>query len=306
MGYAPAVRRAWMRRLGAVVISAGMLVATRPAAAAARREAPAASAAASQPATPSDQPDQPDQPDMDEVRRIYDRGKAKFDTADFRGAITEWTAAYAMLPATDANREIRNDIAYNIATAQEKAYDTYKDPVHLRQARQLLQTFLDEYKSMYSPTPETIAEFKKVNERIASLDARIKEAEAQGVPAGTVNAEKQRQQNRLQVVFAADPALHQRYRSGRSMIIGGSVLLGVGGVSALIAAGTAADSRDFGGRPLLVASAIIAVGSIVGGALLLGFGVPKRRRALEEARSRVVFAPTLSDRFAGLAITGRF
>ncbi len=246
------------------------------------------------------------QPDMEEIRRIYDRGKAKFDTADFRGAIVEWTSAYGMLPAVDSNREIRNDIAYNIATAQEKAYDTYKDPVHLRQARQLLQSFLDEYKSLYSPTPEAIAEVEKVKERIANLDAKIKLAESQpSPPPPVVNAEKKRQQMRVAEVFAADPSLRQRYVSGRGMIIGGAVLLAIGASSALLAIGVASN-KSIGGRPLVITSAVVAVGGLVGGGVLLGFGVPKRRAAVAEARTRVAFVPTVTGRVAGLSLVGRF
>src|SRR5687767_132844 len=57
----------------------------------------------------------PGQPDMDEVKRIYASGKVKYETKNYDGAIDDWTTALGMLPNTPENREIRNDLVYNIA-----------------------------------------------------------------------------------------------------------------------------------------------------------------------------------------------
>ena len=80
--------------------------------------------------------------DMDEVKRVYGEGKAKYATKDYDGAIADWTRALGMLPETDENLEVRNDLVYNVATAQEKAYEIDKDVTRLRKAKALLEDFL--------------------------------------------------------------------------------------------------------------------------------------------------------------------
>ncbi len=251
---------------------------------------------------------------MDAVKRIYGEGKAKYDTHDYKGAIESWTEALSLLPPVTENREIRNDLVYNIATAQEKAYDIDKDAAHLRSARALLVDFVDEYKRLYTPTDEARAEVKRVKERIAKLDERIAAAEkASPSPHGVENAEAKRKAAALQQVFAADPALSQQYKSGRGMVIGGSIALGLGVLSLLVAASALGDvgrnDPDRGlNRGIAIAFGAVGVGGVVAGSVLLGIGVPKRKRALETARSRVVIAPTLGPgrAMAGFGLVGRF
>ena len=106
-----------------------------------------------------------------ESRALYDEGKARFDTFDYEGAVDLWTKAYAKLPEDNAG--VRNAMVYNIATAQEKAYDVDKDLQHLRQAVLLLQSYIKNYKAIYKRTPETEAEVQKAENRIAALQERI-------------------------------------------------------------------------------------------------------------------------------------
>jgi hypothetical protein len=254
--------------------------------------------------------------DMDEVKRIYAEGKAKYDTHDYKGAIDAWTEALSLLPPVTENREIRNDLVYNIATAQERAYDIDKDAAHLRSARALLVDFVDEYKRLYTPTDEARAEVTRVKERIAKLDQRIADAEkGQPVanPHGTTNVEAKRKAAALQQVFADDPELARQYKSGRGMIIGGAVALGVGVLSLLVCAAAISEARDGGSnrgvdRGIAFAFGSVGVAGVVAGSVLLGIGVPKRKKALETARSRVVLAPTLGPGtgLAGLGLVGRF
>ena len=225
-----------------------------------------------------------------------------------------------MLPETPENREIRNDLVYNIATAQEKAYDIDRDVVHLRTARALLVDFLEAYKAMYRPDEQTVAEFKRVNERIALLDAKIAEAEKAG-PAPAKKAEKRRLDLEVKQVLQTDPVLAKQYKSGRGMVIGGSITLGIGGLLLLVAAGVSSQNDDSNGglsraerrtnRDLAVALAVVGFAAAAGGATLLGIGIPKRRKAREAAVSRVVFAPTFGPspgggRFVGFGAIARF
>jgi chorismate mutase len=288
---------------------------TLPASASARVLEPPSGATAAAPSEPAATGEEKPV-DMDAVKRIYAEGKAKYDTHDYKGAIDKWTEALALLPPVTENREIRNDLVYNIATAQEKAYDIDKDLAHLRSARALLVDFVDEYKRLYTPTDEARAEVERVKDRIAKLDERIAAAEKNVPkvnPYGTDNAEAKRKAQALQEVFASDPELARQYKSGRGMIIGGSVMLGLGALSLLVAAASIPAASHSGpdrgiNRGIAFAFGAVGIGGVVAGAVLLGIGVPKRKRALETAKSRVVIAPTLgpAGALAGFGLVGRF
>lgn len=268
------------------------------------------SAFAVEPAAPAPAPAatataEPTTVDMAEVKKIYDEGKAKYDTLDYAGAIEAWTRAYAIVPAQDDYREARNDLAYNIATAQEKAYDIDHKVEHLRQARGLLVSFVEEYKQLYEPTPEAKAEVARVKERIAALDARIAAAEQTAV-AMPKPEERKRRGAAVKEEFAKDPELYQEYRSGRGMMIGGAVSLGIGGTLGLVGIAVATNSAFTEDRAVAISLGVIGLAGIVTGAVLLGVGVPKRKRALREAQSRVVVSPTFSRGYAGVGLVGRF
>ncbi len=163
----------------AVPAGATLVPATASAAGPAGPPAPAAPAAAAE------------DPALGEAREMYDEGKARFDTFDYEGAVEMWTKAYARLPNDAAG--VRNAMVYNIATAQEKAYELDKDVQHLRQAVLLLDSYIKNYKALYKRTDETAAEVAKAEARIASLKERIARAErgeeaavATPPPAGTV------------------------------------------------------------------------------------------------------------------------
>ncbi len=122
----------------------------------------------------------PEDPALGESREMYDEGKARFDTFDYEGAVEMWTKAYARLPVDAAG--VRNAMVYNIATAQEKAYELDKDVQHLRQAVLLLESYVKNYKVLYKRTPETAAEVDKAEARIAALKERIAQAERGEAP----------------------------------------------------------------------------------------------------------------------------
>lgn len=321
------VRDAPMRRACRCVIAlplAGVMAWSSVAVAAPAGPAPAAEAPAAQPSAPTAaEPSAPAaQPtaapqasgEMAEIKKIYASGKVKYETKDYAGAIADWTEALGRLPQTPENQEIRNDLVYNIASAQERAYDIDKDVAHLRTARALLADFLETYKTLYRPDEQTVAEFKRVNERIAGLDARIAEAEAAGPPP-TRRVEK-RLDLEVKQALQNDPVLWKQYKQGRSMITGGAVALGVGGGFLLVAAAVAPAGTDSVGderrdaRTLAISLAIVGVAGIVGGAVLVGLGVPKKRAAKEEAVRRVVVHPTFGvgggGGFVGLGARARF
>ncbi|MBX7079836.1 MAG: hypothetical protein K1X88_11650 [Nannocystaceae bacterium] len=109
----------------------------------------------------------------------------------------------------------------------------------------------------------------------------------------------------VRTLLRYDPYLAPRYRSGRNMIIGGSISLGLGTVTLMSAAAWAGVARlsDVGtydsttrygrdrrfGEEIRVARVVGTAGAIMAatGLILVIVGAVKRRRAIEEARGRV-------------------
>jgi hypothetical protein len=269
---------------------------------------------------------QQDAGELAEVRQLYDEGKAKFDTYDYPGAVDLWTKAYAKLEVIEGNREIRNNLVYNIATAQEKAYDLNGDVAHLKQARALLQRYVDEYKALYKPTPEGREEVAKVEARIQELDDRIAGAQQSG-PVETPEEDRpptarelERERDRqVKEILRNDPEISPEYRSGKGMVTGGAVALAIGGTFAFSALALwPVTTPGSTGRASVIAVTSLGGATAIAGAVLVGLGVPKRRRATQKARdkaatmtaqgpsARVVVSPTLSAEMLGLQVGGRF
>ncbi len=248
--------------------------------------------------------------DLARAERLYDEGVAAYETHDYEKAVDKWTQSYGALPEDAAGP--RNQMVYNIATAQERAYDLDKDVQHLRQARMLLASYVDNYKRMYEKTPETKAEVGRANDRIRQLDDRIAAAEA-----GDTGSRSEAGPAELSFSSGHDPPVdkarlaHNRMLATQStkadhLIIAGWAVGGTGLLFALAGAGTMAggrraDNRDatYGGVGAL---ALGAVGLAAGGALL-GVGFTRKKKI---QRGELSLAPVAGPGTAGLVVGGRF
>ncbi len=271
-------------------------------------------------------------PGVVQARALYEEGKARFDLFDYEGAIELWTQAFSKLPEDEAS--VRNSMVYNIATAREKAFEANGDIQHLRMAVKLLQSYIDNYKALYEKSPEATAEVSKAEERIATLEERIAQAEqgdtrppppVDGEAGGTVIGWNDHS------APAADPELlarNQRLSKEESktdkMLIASYVTLSVGGLFTL--AGTAAvfganavDSaeemtmidpteaetqRTEAARGSGYGMLALGLAGLVTGATLLGVGLDRRKKA--KKGTLVSGAPVLGPRFAGASVHVRF
>ena len=249
-------------------------------------------------------------PDLAKAEQLYDEGVAAYETHDYEGAAAKWTQSYAALPEGAAGP--RNQMVYNIATAQERAYDVDKDVQHLRQARMLLASYVDNYKKMYEKTPETKAEVGRANDRIRQLDDRIAAAEAGNPGSGRDDAP-----TNFSFSSGHDPPVdkerlaHNRMLATQStkadhLIIAGWAVGGTGLLFALAGAGTMAGGQraenrnaTYGGVGAL---ALGAAGLAAGGALL-GVGFTRKKRI---QRGELSLAPVAGPGTAGLVVGGRF
>ena len=82
-----------------------------------------------------------------EAQALYDKGRAKFETADYHAAVELWTEAYALVPDTADGGQTKVLLIYNIATAREKAFEIDGELSQLREFWE--QEVLSETRAVY-------------------------------------------------------------------------------------------------------------------------------------------------------------
>jgi tetratricopeptide (TPR) repeat protein len=269
-------------------------------------------------------------PALAESRAFYEEGKAKFDTFDYEGAVELWTKAYAKLPESEAG--VRNAMVYNIATAQEKAYELDKDVQHLRQALLLLEQYVKTYKAMYQKTPETKAEVDKAEGRIAELKERIAKAErgedttpAPGPVAPTPTGPGMQSNDGIvwnsghyppadKDLMVRNRLLAQEEEKTDHMLIASYVTLSIGGVLLLGGAGAVyggsrvrTDEDPDNGRGARGAgygTLALGLASTATGITLMVIGFQRRKKARNG--TLVAGTPVVAPGFAGASLRVRF
>lgn len=279
---------------------------------------PAEEAAAEAPAT---------DPVMDEARRLFDAGVARYTAADYEQAVSLWLEAYALVPPSFDNRFIKAELIYNVARAQQKWFEIDEDVTHLRQSRDTLARYLDEIDELYGE--QAALEREKIEEQIAEIETSIAEWEEEQRRREAELAERMRPK----FDFEADAREEKR---NKSMIVAGAALttLGVGGgamfATGLILVGSAelqsnelplaedqlererVVNRGLAGTALVVTGALSGVVFSSAGLPLLGVGGSSERKRKQRRREAGVdvdvaaIAPTWLPGGAGLSISGSF
>lgn len=242
--------------------------------------------------------------------------EAKYNTADYEGAIDSWQKAFAALPRTGEANLYRSIILYNIAAAREKLFELRGDVEQLKQAKILLERFEASIDEDYAGEPEEAAEVRaQVEAKLTRIDALIATAERGSPPvvAPPVDADPPKD--------VPPPADTPTGDDGRGLVIGGSVLLGLGvvaaaGMTAALVVGNRAndiggiDDQDFGAREDTfdrgrasnagaIAAGVIGAACVASGIALLVVGMKRRS-------SRTAFAPMIGRGVAGLGFARRF
>jgi len=282
-----------------------------------------ASARAPESAPPTNQPTI--DPALETSRELYQEGRARFDTFDYGGAVQLWTRAYAELPENADG--IRNRLVYNIATAQQMAYDIDHDLQHLRQAILLLQRYVKDYRALHQQTADTSAEVERAEARIAELEQRIVRAE-------TGEAEPDDEDEEPTPIVtdphygsgaidgivwtttdrgAPDPDQLHRNRHLASedhktdrILIGSYVALSVGGLLTIAGTGAVLGTRGqgLGARGGSIAGLGLGLAGLTTGFTLLAIGLERRKRARQG--TLVAGAPIIGPKMAGAAMIVRF
>lgn len=139
--------------------------------------APAAPAAplASPPVAPSPvaAPEPGPDPQLLAAQRLYREGAARYDLADYEGAIARWVEAASLM--TDEWRRAR--MVYNIAEVHLKAHDQGRDPAHLRSARDLYSRFLADVQrldhgkeTLSTDVANATVTLERISAQLAALD----------------------------------------------------------------------------------------------------------------------------------------
>ena len=262
---------------------------------------------------------------LEEAKGLHEQAQARFDTADYLGAIESWTAAYQTLPKTGDSGRMRPFILYNIATAREKAYETTDDVAHLRRARVLLETFERSIDELYADPEQRATERARVQDRLVGLEEKIRTHEARTTPEPEPESEPEPgPEPQAETELGAPSEPPDRPPEGRALVIGGAVLTALGGAAAIMtftAVGIGAAANDVDdlrddtpqdkqareeqferGRisnPIAIAGAVATPLLLAGGIALLVVG-KKRQRA------RTAWTPAIAPGAASLTWTLHF
>jgi hypothetical protein len=276
-------------------------------------------ALAGEPAAPSGGPAAPAATGDDaEAQALYEEGLALYNTFDYAGAISTWTQAYGKLPASPANASARNAIVYNIARAQEKAFEQDGELLHLVRAKSLLEVYVQENLDAGGADEADLA---KARERIESFAARI-EAEQQ-----RIDKERAQRGGAQPKPATPPPAVDRGPRRGTGLVAGGATLLVlgvgtvVGGVTAGVIMGNRAADRIDGlgalgdeerrrreidrghrGDTVVLATAISGGIATVAGAVMVAIGAVRMRKH-DRVVPRTAMTPWLGRGRAGLSLS---
>lgn len=280
----------------------------------------AGAAARAEPA--AEGPEHADSDPLEQAQALYERGRAKFETADYAGAIALWSDAYALVPDDASGGQIKTLLLYNIATARERAFEVSRDLAQLRQARILMEDFEEGLDELYGEGAEAQAERRRVQEKIAELDERI--AEHEQATEGASDPVPQPEPEPEPEPSAVDPGTDEPATDapGRGLVIGGAVSLslgaaGLGMMAAGLGLGSGAndisdldpndiaarrDRFDRGrtGNALAIAGGVTAGVLVVTGSVLLALGL-RRKKA-----SAVALRPRVGPQGASVVLRGRF
>ncbi|RMG93666.1 MAG: hypothetical protein D6705_17940 [Deltaproteobacteria bacterium] len=249
------------------------------------------------------------------AKQLFETGVSHYEAAEFDQAIHAWYEALSLVPRTSENRKVRAELVYNIARAQERAYDVDHDARRLRRAKRALERFLEEVEAIY-PEAEVPTQRAATENRLREIDRKIAEAEAEA---------RRRERERLEAMRPKfDPVLDRRQRrrnvgmlgAGAALTVLGAGALGMMGAGIGLARSASSELPDLTTeadlhrrREVLAQGALgdrlVIAGAVTGGVLLL-VGLPlviagglfERERKAYKASYAV--APALDDRGIGL------
>ena len=249
--------------------------------------------------------------DTREAKRLYQEGRVHFETADYLEALASFKGAYQRAQGI-SSESFRNEVLvallFNLARAHVKAFTIDGDASHLRQAEDLLGTYLASESPMVhqGDAEELRAEIAELESEGVEPDDAEDGGVSGGEPPDTAASEPQSDE---------PPA-----KSGSGLVIGGGVLMGLSAVGlGLMTGGAVGASRaeqdyvdaangderetiDARGRTM---NGLVVTGGVAAG-VLLSAGIALLVVGKRRQRSNVALDVSASAGYAGLGLRGRF
>jgi hypothetical protein len=249
-------------------------------------------------------------PAVQEAKRLFTEGAGKFETADYEGAIADWTHAYSIVPNKPEYAQIKAKLIANLASAREHAYEVDKEVAHLNQAKILLESYQGAIEDIYTESIEREKEEAWVEDRLEKINAELEAAAARAEQeSGSGDGE-------------------EGLSPGQGLIISGAVVTGLGIAGFGLMAGgmvIGQGANDIDDLPTNDVDArrsrfdkgrtgnALTIAGAAGGAVLLGtgvallvIGIKKKKAAGEEQAPTARLVPAFGPDHAGLVISGRF
>jgi hypothetical protein len=172
--------------------------------------------------TPESEPPTEQEPDLGEAKRLFDEGTARYDAADFYGAIDLFTLALSELRKQGVvDFRIRGLLLFNIGRAHMRAYGIDEEVEHLRQAQSIFTSFIDE--AQEHPDEVDAADIDEAKARLVELEALLA---ASNEPAPEDKPKRERKPKRDRPEPNGDP---KKLRTmGIGLTAGGVALVGGG------------------------------------------------------------------------------
>lgn len=136
--------------------------------------APASSSSA--PAEPSEQP-----ADLSKAKQLFDEGTARYDAADYIGAIEKFTLAMAELEGQEVDDfGIRGLLRFNIGRAHMRAYEIDQKPEHLRQAKSIFKRFIED--AEHFPDQVDPGDVEEAKQQVTEIDRLLAGSTSEAEP----------------------------------------------------------------------------------------------------------------------------
>lgn len=301
-GAAATRRRPRKPALAHALAACAALVLAVPAVAAPAVEQPAPSAPP--PAPPADDP-------AARAQAIYAEGQVLFDLADYEGALARWTEAYMLLPRPRQ----RLKMMFTLAETHMRAYETTRDPSHLRRARLLFAQFLDSVQRLDEGRETLSKDFIRASTRVEEIDANLAARERAAVEERELLKLIARGTLRVE----PSPGVKTMRAAGVTLVTAGGVALALM-VTGLVLGARASDEVGLASLPederalllrrgqrfdrLAIAGGVLAGATLAAGVPLLV--VARRRGAREREQALLRLHPVLAPTSFGLVWEGRF
>jgi hypothetical protein len=110
-----------------------------------------------------------EQADLTKAKQLFDEGTARYDAADYAGAIEKFTLAMAELEGQEVDDfGIRGLLRFNIGRAHMRAYEIDQKSEHLRQAKSIFKRFIEDAERF--PDQVEAADVEEAKQQLVEID----------------------------------------------------------------------------------------------------------------------------------------